>query len=125
LQAFALVPEDSVVNLCIGVAYLQHACSRSVGDRHACVLKALAFFCRHACLACHRQQAAFNLARALHHLDLNSLAAGLYERALVLGSSPHVGGDLSFEAGHNLALIYEESGANALAHRVRRLYCSV
>lgn len=125
VQAHSMVPEDSVVNLCIAAAYLQHACSRSVGDRNACILKALAFFCRHACFSANRHEAAYNMGRAMHHLELNHLAVEWYERALVLGAGLPDGERLSFEAGHNLALIYEQSGAAALAHRVRRLHCSV
>jgi general transcription factor 3C polypeptide 3 (transcription factor C subunit 4) len=125
MQAFDMIPEDPVLNLCMGTAYLQHSCSRSVGDRNAGILKALAFFSRHACFSANRQEAAYNMGRAMHHLSLNNLAADWYERALVLGAGSPDGERLFFEAGHNLALIYEESGALALAHRVRRLYCSV
>jgi general transcription factor 3C polypeptide 3 (transcription factor C subunit 4) len=120
-----MLPDDSVVNLCIAVAYLMHACSRSVGDRHACVLKAFAFFCRYVRLASCRQEAAYNMARALQHLELNSMACEWYVRALVLGRGAEPGDSLSFEAGHNLALIYESSGSVAPAARVRLLYCSV
>ena len=125
MQLFEWAPEDATVNLCMGAAYLQHACSRTVGDRHACVLKALAFFCRHASFCPHRQQAAFNLGRAMHQLGMNSFAATWYERALVLGMGLPAEDSLSFEAGHNLALLYEESGSGLLARHVRNLYCSV
>lgn len=124
-QAYQMLPEDSVVNLAIAVAHLSHACSRSVGDRHACVLKAFAFFCRHARSSSNRQEACYNLARAFHHLELNHMAAEWYERSLVLGGAASGADSLAFEAGHNLALIYEGSGAAALAMRTRALYCSV
>ena len=120
-----MLPEDPVVNLCLAVGYLQHSCSRLVGDRNAGILKALAFFCRHACFAMNRQQAAYNMGRAMHHLELNHLALEWYEHALVLGSGIKGDESLNFEAGHNLALIYEQSGAHNLALRVRNLYCSV
>lgn len=120
-----MVPDNPTVNLCIATAYLQHACSRSVGDRHSCILKAMAFFCRHAKHAGSRVEAAYNMGRALHHLELNSLAASWYERALVLGAGLPSHRSLAFEAGHNLALIYEGSGAHVLARRARQLHCRV
>ena len=120
-----MVPEDPIVNLCMAVAYLQHSCSRNAGDRNSGVLKALAFFCRHASFSANRQEAAYNMGRAMHHLELNSLAANWYERALALGKGVPQQDSLAFEAGHNLALIYEGSGALVLAQRIRRLYCSV
>ena len=124
-QAYQMLPEDPVINLAIAVAHLTHACSRAVGDRHACILKAFAFFCRHARFSSNRQEACYNLARAFHQLELNHMAVEWYERALVLGGASSGADSLAFEAGHNLALIYEGSGAAALARRTRALYCSV
>lgn len=121
-----MLPEEPVVNLCIAVAYLALAVSRAVGDRHSCILKAFAFFCRSAALGSNKQEAAYNVARALHGLELNHLAVEWYERALLLGhEGQETGQNLAFEAAHNLALIYESSGAVELAMQLRRVYCSV
>lgn len=128
---FELLPEDPVVNMCIAVGYLLHSTTRAVGDRNSCILKAFAFFSRYATRRGHPAEAAYNMGRAFHHLELHHLAEEWYERSLVLamaeereGSQP-AGSDLRFECAHNLALIYEASGARQLAIRVRWHHCSV
>jgi general transcription factor 3C polypeptide 3 (transcription factor C subunit 4) len=118
-----MLPDDPIINLCLGVAYLSHATSRNVGDRHACILKSFAFFVRYATVAGSADEAAFNIGRAFQHLELNNLAAEWYQRAILLGQGKENG--VAFESGHNLALIYEASGAWELAKHVRNLYCSV
>lgn len=126
-----MLPEDAVVNLCIAVGYLLHSTSRLVGDRNACVLKAFAFFTRYAARSGNSAEAAFNVGRAFHQLEINHLAVEWYERCLVLsmtdvgGNAKPDGGDVRFECGHNLALIYEASGARELALRIRWQHCSV
>jgi general transcription factor 3C polypeptide 3 (transcription factor C subunit 4) len=132
LQAFEVLPDDPVVNLCIAVGYLMHSISRLVGDRNSCILKAFAFFTRYGARCAHPAEAAFNLGRAFHQLEMNSLAVEWYERCLVLSvadaggtSMKQEGSDLRFECGHNLALIYESSGARELALRIRWHHCSV
>lgn len=135
-QAFKMVPENAVISLFIGVAYLTYALSRSPGDRHAAILKAFAFLTRYAARAGSPAEAAYNLGRAFHQLDLLQLATEWYNRCLALlgtareeeaadGGGDASAADVSFECAHNLALIYEGSGAAALAARVRATYCSV
>lgn len=135
VQAFELLPEEPLVNLCLGVGYLLHSTSRIVGDRNSCILKAFAFFTRYAAKCPNPAEAAFNMGRAFHHLELHHLAVEWYERSLVLcmkndpdddsGPKPSDGSDVRFECGHNLALIYENSGARELAIRIRFHHCSV
>lgn len=136
-----MLPENGIINLCIGAAYLSYATSRSPGDRHAAILKAFAFLTRYAGRAGSPAEAAYNLGRAFHHLDLLNLAAEWYNRSLALTQAARedAGGDggadsdpedaggagVSFECAHNLAQIYDSSGAAALAARVRAAYCSV
>eukprot|EP00892_Ulva_mutabilis_P002563 jgi/Ulvmu1/12307/UM088_0027.1 len=136
--AFKMVPENALVSLFIGVGYLAYATSRAPGDRHAAILKAFAFLSRYAARCGSPPEAAYNLGRAFHHLELAHLAAEWYNRSLALcgghtvPGSPRAGAaddwgpaDVSFECAHNLALIYEASGAVALAARLRATYCSV
>ena len=131
VQAFEVLPAEPMVNLCLGVGYLLHSTSKIVGDRNSCILKAFAFFTRYAAKCPNPPEAAFNMGRAFHHLQLHHLAVEWYERCLVLcmkdddNKEPHTGANVRFECGHNLALIYENSGARELAIRIRFHHCSV
>jgi len=131
-----MVPENAVISLLVGVAYLTYALSRSPGDRHAGILKAFAFLTHYAARAGSPAEAAYNLGRAFHQLELLHLATEWYNRCLALlgtareeeaahGDADGTGADVTFECAHNLALIYEGSGAAALAARVRATYCAV
>lgn len=76
------------------------------------------------------QEASYNLARAAQHLGLAHVAVPLYERALRAAPPPQQAqqpgaADLRREAAHNLALIYRESGSNALARAVIREHLTV
>lgn len=131
MQVFELLPDDPVVNLCIGVGYLLHSITRIVGDRNSCILKAFAFLTRYAARSANSAEAAYNMGRAFQHLEINNLAVEWYDRCLEIamkdkdGSMKRQGANLQFECGHNLALIYEGSGATELAHRIRFHHCSV
>lgn len=130
VQAFEMLPDDLLVNLCIAVGYLSHAMSKVTGERHSCVLKAFAFFSRYASATANKQEAAYNLGRAMQQLGLMHLAVEWYERVLSMpgappGSAAALASDLRHEAAHNLCLIYTSSGAHSLAARVMHLYCVV
>jgi general transcription factor 3C polypeptide 3 (transcription factor C subunit 4) len=131
VQAFELLPDDPLVNLCIGVGYLLHSITRLVGDRNSAILKAFAFLMRYAHRCGNPAEACYNLGRAFQHLELNHLAVTWYERCLVLcikekgNKRQEDGVDIRFECAHNLALIYEGSGADELAIRCRFHHCSV
>jgi general transcription factor 3C polypeptide 3 (transcription factor C subunit 4) len=76
------------------------------------------------------QEASYNLARAAQHLGLAHVAVPLYERALRAAPPQQQAqqpgaADLRREAAHNLALIYRESGSNALARAVIREHLTV
>lgn len=88
------------------------------------------------------QEALYNIARALHHVGLVSLAASYYEKVLATcekdypipklpnesqdSSESRKPGycDLRREAAHNLHLIYKKSGALDLARQVLKDHCS-
>ena len=86
----------------------------------------------------------YNIARAYHHIGLNTLAAIYYEKALAIEEKDHPIPKLPYEAGScvpvdlkpgycdvrreaafNLHLIYKKSGATDLARRILKTYCTV
>lgn len=130
VQAFEMLPDDLLVNLCIAVAYMAHAMSKSTGERHSCIIKSFAFFSRYASVTTNKQEAAYNLGRAMQQLGFKNLAVQWYERVLHMTEAPvgcalESNCDLRHEAAHNLCLIYNASGAHTLAARVMHLYCVI
>ena len=86
----------------------------------------------------------YNIARAYHHIGLNTLAAVYYEKALAIEEKDHPIPKLPYEAGSrvpedlrpgycdvcreaafNLHLIYKKSGATDLARRILKTYCTI
>ena len=88
----------------------QHACNTVVS-----VLQ------EYAVQRCNDQEAAYNLGRAAHQLELLHIAVPFYERALA--TQPPVDSsvtNLHREAAHNLVLIYRKTGAIELARQIMR-----
>lgn len=87
-RAFAMTPDDPILNLSIGVAYTQHAMKRLSENRQYQVQQGLAFIYRYYELrtnediAIHCQEAEFNVGRMWHGLGLVSLALPAYERCI-------------------------------------------
>ena len=89
-RAFTITPDDPVVNLSIGVAYIQHAMKRLSENRQYQIQQGLAFIYRYYELrtkddiAIHHQEAEFNVGRMWHGLGLVTLALPAYERCIEL-----------------------------------------
>jgi general transcription factor 3C polypeptide 3 (transcription factor C subunit 4) len=90
-RAFTITPEDPVLNLSIGVAYIQHAMKRLSENRQYQIQQGLSFVYRYYDLrtksphAIHQQEAEFNVGRMWHGLGLVALALPAYERCVALG----------------------------------------
>ncbi|KAL5121044.1 transcription factor TFIIIC subunit tfc4 [Pleosporales sp. CAS-2024a] len=135
-RAFAMTPDDPVLNLCIATAYLQHAMKRLSENRQYQIQQALAFVQRYYDLrvrdnvAVHVQEAEFNFARVWHALGLVSHALPGYERCIALAErvrSEHArrqpGGawgceDFAHEAAFAMQSIYAVSGNMHMARHV-------
>jgi general transcription factor 3C polypeptide 3 (transcription factor C subunit 4) len=90
-RAFALTPEDPMLNLAIGVAYIQHAMKRLSENRQFQIQQGLSFVYRYYDLrtsdgapAIHTQEAEFNVGRIWHGLGLVTLALPAYEKCIAL-----------------------------------------
>lgn len=89
------------------------------------------------CFSLVPQEVEYNFGRAFHQLGLLHLAVKHYRRALGISQKGLGGGDgwapLPYEsvtstqrlAAHNLALIYRNSGAAALARSLRRRFITI
>ncbi|EEB06773.1 transcription factor tfiiic complex subunit sfc4 [Schizosaccharomyces japonicus yFS275] len=129
-RAYAASPEDPMINLSLGLAYIHRAMQRQTDNRHYQIVQGFTFLYRYYDIRSlegpgQKQEALYNLARAYHQLGLEHLAVNYYEDALRL-SSMHpqhanmektnneqtisLTYDLAFECAYNLRLIYVNSG---------------
>ncbi|KAF2176331.1 TPR-like protein [Zopfia rhizophila CBS 207.26] len=89
-RAFTITPEDTVLNLSIGLAYIQHAMKRQSENRQYQIQQGLAFVFRYHELrtkdnvALHCSEAEFNVGRVWHMLGLTYLAMPAYEKCIAL-----------------------------------------
>ena len=89
-RAYALVPDDPLLNLSIGLSYLQLALKNKAENRQLNIQQALAYIFRYRSLRVEAgslicdQEAEFNIARAWHMLGLTHLAFPGYRRVLEL-----------------------------------------
>ncbi|KAA8613296.1 TPR Domain containing protein [Pyrenophora tritici-repentis] len=118
-RAYAMTPEDPVLNLCIAVAYVQHAMKRLSENRQYQIQQGLCFLYRYYDLrtksehAVHRQEAEFNVGRMWHALNLNALALPAYERCVGLSEVVRREAEDAGAAGEERAWGCEDYGAEA------------
>ncbi|KAL5564861.1 hypothetical protein UlMin_028025 [Ulmus minor] len=141
LEAYKLLPESPLINLCVGTALINLALGFRLQNKHQCLAQGLAFLYNYLRLCKSSQEALYNVARAYHHVGLVTLATSYYEKVLATrekdypipkfpNESPNAQHqssgycDLRREAAHNLHLIYKKSGAHDLARQVLRDHCT-
>ncbi|TQD85392.1 hypothetical protein C1H46_029080 [Malus baccata] len=142
LEAYKLLPENPLINLCVGTALVNLALGHRLQNRHQCVAQGLAFLHSNLQLCEFSQEAFYNIARAYHQVGLVTLAAWHYDKVLAMQVKdypmpklPHEKSesaenkklgycDLRREAAFNLHLIYKKSGAVDLARTILRDHCT-
>ena len=110
-------PSEPLLLLCVALSQMQLVMSRANHDRGHSVLLAFGWLDAYARLA-NKQDAAFNEARAYHHLGLAHIAVHAYASVLALGRAAITmpcqpapapalirARGFSREAAHNLSLI--------------------
>lgn len=123
IRAYAHAPEDVLINFSIGLSYLHRSMQRQSDNRHLQVMQAFSFLFKYydkrlsALDAGLRQEADYNMGRALHQLGLLHLAIPYYRKAM---TSVNVDEkyDLSRNAAFNLQLIYVLSGNTRMAQKI-------
>ncbi|KAG2713980.1 hypothetical protein I3760_03G004500 [Carya illinoinensis] len=143
LEAYKLLPENPLVNLCVGTSLINLALGFRLQNKHQCLAQGLAFLYNNVHLCENSQEALYNIARAYHHVGLVTLAALYYEKVLATHAKdypipklpcedPDIVEnrkpgycDLRREAAYNLHLIYKKSGAFDLARQVLKDHCTI
>ncbi|XVE89357.1 hypothetical protein DITRI_Ditri19aG0195700 [Diplodiscus trichospermus] len=144
LEAYKLLPENPLINLCVGTALINLTLGFRLQNKHQCLAQGLAFLYNNLRLCESSQEALYNIARACQHVGLVSLAVSYYEKVLAMVEKDHSIPklpnenwdvseknekdygycDLGREAAFNLHLIYKKSGAMDLARQVLRDHCT-
>jgi len=111
-RAYALCPNEPLIMLLLGVAYLNRAVQRVTDNRHLQIVQGFTFLYKYFDLRKdiqYAQEAEYNLARAFHGLHLTHLAIPYYERALVLPSRKQVlaVGEDAAMCGHSMEDLLE------------------
>ncbi|CAK7340075.1 unnamed protein product [Dovyalis caffra] len=96
LDAYKLMPECPLINLCVGTALINLTLGFRFQNKHQCLAQGLAFLYNNLQLTENSQEALYNIARAYHHI-------------------------MKREAAYNLHLIYKNSGAFDLARQVLKI----
>lgn len=110
VRAHALDPDNLMVNISIGQAYLHYGLKRQTENRQQSITQGLLFLHRYydmklarALTSGQRQEAHYNLARTYHEIGLAHLAAEFYQRVFREAESESDGNeDLTKEAAFNL-----------------------
>ena len=90
-RCLALDPDNLLVNLTAGLAFLHHAIKRQAENRHGQIIQALSFLFKYlqrretSQELVERQEAFFNVGRAFHTIGLQHLAVDYYEKSLEIG----------------------------------------
>ncbi|XP_010531166.1 PREDICTED: general transcription factor 3C polypeptide 3 [Tarenaya hassleriana] len=142
LEAYKLLPENPLINLCVGTSLINLALGFRLQNKHQCLAQGFAFLYNNLRICNNSQEALYNIARAYHHVGLVTLAAPYYEKVLEIHEKEYptpklpnedpnvaeerklVNCDLRREAAHNLHLIYKNSGAFDLARQVLKDHCT-
>ncbi|KAI0127740.1 hypothetical protein BJ170DRAFT_385887 [Xylariales sp. AK1849] len=112
VRAYAMDPDNLMVNISIGQAYLHYALKRQSENRQHSIAQGFAFLHRYydmklaaAMTSAQRQEAHYNLARSYHAVGLSHLATEYYRRVFQENEGDQVGDeDLAREAAYNLQM---------------------
>lgn len=122
LRAYALDPDNPMINLSLALGYIHHSIKRQAENRHHLIMQGFAFLFAYYNLRCasksalERQEANFNVARVFHMLGLIHLGVQYYLECLEIGRhvqhivAGYVIEDFTREAAYTLQGLWIASG---------------
>lgn len=132
LRAFALDPNNPIINLSLALGYIHYAIKRQADNRHQLIVQGFAFLFAYygirqgSDLAIERQEAEYNVARAYHLLGLTDPAIAYYLRCLALDAEVrsthtcHSAENFATEAAFALQHLWVASGNFVKAREVAK-----
>jgi general transcription factor 3C polypeptide 3 (transcription factor C subunit 4) len=125
MRAASVDPTNPMINLSLGIGYIQYALKRQAPNRQYLITQGFAFFKKYyqhrvsSPYAGERQEAMFNMGRAYHIIGLGHLAVKYYKQVLdecrARGGQPLVAEvmgreDLALEAAYNIKTVCFQMG---------------
>eukprot|EP00039_Didymoeca_costata_P001884 m.55970 g.55970 ORF g.55970 m.55970 type:complete len:988 (+) comp11013_c0_seq2:89-3052(+) len=126
--ALESVPDNPMLNLLLGAAYLRTIMQRRVVNRHLATAQAFCSMGKYFDLMGGKEsiEACYNMGRAYHHIGLSHLALPYYEAVLEFSDEEDESGkEFKPLAAYNLSIIYAASGSLELAKYIRDTHCSL
>lgn len=125
---FRRTPTDPMLSLCIALDFIHSASQKFAAKRQYLVTQGLAFLNNYLELRGECQETYYNIARALHQINITFAAVHYYNKALNM--PPSVGDkdgrfDLTREIAFNLSLIYHANGSHEYAKYLLNKYCVI
>lgn len=127
LRAYALDPNNAIINLNIGLAYVHHSLKRQADNRQFMILQGLTFLFdyynsrKQSAAVEERQEAHYNLARVYHMLGVSHLAIKYYLRVLnETKDHESTREDITIDTAHNLKILCMITGNRKLANVIAR-----
>ncbi|CAD6442957.1 d160ba5a-97db-4366-89d9-52f76d7dae5e [Sclerotinia trifoliorum] len=127
LRAYALDPNNAIINLNIGLAYVHHSLKRQADNRQFMILQGLTFLFdyynsrKQSAAVEERQEAHYNLARVYHMLGVSHLAIKYYLRVLNEAKDHEsTREDITIDTAHNLKILCMITGNRKLANVIAR-----
>lgn len=125
-RAYALDPENPMINMSIGLGYIHWALKRQSENRQFHIMQGLTFMFRYydsrllSSSLEERQEAHYNMARTYHTLGLTHLALPYYSKVLceLEAKVESCREDLMYDAAFNLQLLYAMSGNFEVAKEI-------
>ncbi|KAK0125220.1 transcription factor TFIIIC subunit tfc4 [Cadophora gregata f. sp. sojae] len=128
-RCYALDPQNAVINLMIGLAYISDCLKRQTENRQYSVLQGTTFMLayyetrKNSKHLEERQEAHYNMARAYHMLGLPHLALPYYQKVLdevSHGTPRSMREDIVVDTAYNLQLMYTTAGNLELARQITK-----
>lgn len=126
-RAYSLDQGNPMINMSVGLCYIQYAMKRQTGSRPYVIMQGISFMQnyydnrKNAPKLEEREEAHYNMARTYHMLGLSHLAIPFYLKVLseaeLTGEEPGRD-DLVVDAAYNLQTLYSVAGNAALAKAV-------
>ena len=125
LRAYRLVPTDPLINLCLGIAYIQRAMQRKSKSRNQRIIQGFVFVFQYQEIRGVCDETDYNVARAYQLVGLDHLAEQQYRKLLERHRTNDSRNGIVRLAAYNLSLLYMSSSSMGLTQKTLKDFCTL